>query len=199
MVSSVFTPLGITQSSYDIEQIVARGDEEALVANYDESLQVQPHHKYASQAGAALRLTVTDLGRVICALDHNALVSDSLLKSMYQPQRGTHELWGLGLQLYGEKHAIVGHDGGAFPRSGASFRFNPETGNGIGIMMAGGSEMIDPYIATWLYWETGEKQFDIRQVYHKHRWHATIVSIVGILVILFLRRHVKVFCKQSNL
>ena len=187
MRDSVFGPLQIARSSYDFDEIISRGDAQQLVSNYDENLSEHPHTRHASQAGAALKLTVEDMGRLICAFVENPLLDETLLSEMLRPQPGTFGSWGLGLELYGKDRSIGGHGGGAFPRSGASLRVNPKTGNGIGIMMAGGREMIDPHINAWMYWETGESPFDIRQVLHQHGKAALIIVILGVAGIFFFQ------------
>lgn len=164
MSDSVLRPLGMGKSGYDLPTLLTRGESDNIVDNYDQDLKSHPHKLYATQAGVSLKLTAHDLAQFISAFHHNNLLHQSSIRQIYEPQTGTFSSWALGLELYGDKKEIVGHSGGAFPRSGASFRLNPKSGNGIGIMMTGGKEMINPYINAWMYWETGENQFDIRDV-----------------------------------
>ena len=58
--------------------------------------------------------------------------------------------------------------------------------HGIGIIMTGGKEMINPYINAWMYWETGENQFDIRDVLHERSKLALVLITVGAIAILAL-------------
>lgn len=186
MSDSVLRPLGMEKSGYDLRMLVNRGESDNIVDNYDKELKSHPHKSYATHAGVSLKLTAHDLAQFISAFHHNNLLHQASIQQMYEPQPGTFSSWGLGLELYGDKKKIVGHSGGAFPRSGASFRLNPENGNGIGIIMTGGKEMINPYVNAWMYWETGENQFDIRDVLHERLKIALLLITVGAIAILGL-------------
>ena len=107
------------------------------------------------------------------------------------PQHGTNSSWGLGHTLYGATEQggfITGHGGGAFPASGAEMRVNPSTGNGI-VMVASGSQNFISHIGDdWTYWETGRKVFDIRNVVRKYAVEATVLIVIGAMIIVFWPR-----------
>lgn len=190
MTEEVLLPLAMKSSSYDIEDIIAQGRRSDLAPNYDVHLQIHPHRKYTMMAGGSLRVTASDMSKFLQAYYHQVLLSGTLVKEMIQPQPLASGIWAIGHEVYGENNSgsfIIGHGGGAFPRTGASFRVNPSTGNGIAVMMTGGSEMIDPYMNAWQYWETGTMKFDIWSVVHKRKWHVLLVYVIGLAAILVWR------------
>jgi CubicO group peptidase (beta-lactamase class C family) len=192
MKKEIFEPLGMVNTDYDISQIISNGHENDLVANYDENLKSHPHRRYANLAGVSLRITTHDLALLLKSyVTSNPVLHDSLIYEMAFPQPGTFGSWGLGHEIYSleDSFRIIGHGGGAFPRTGASCRINLTSRNGIALLMTGGTEMIDPYINEWMYWETGKKPMDVRMVLHQRKWHALILFLSGsALLIYFVKR-----------
>ncbi|MGZ8540870.1 MAG: serine hydrolase domain-containing protein [Chitinophagaceae bacterium] len=191
MKEAVLQPLGMTKSSYELEEIIATGRINDLVPNYDVAMQAHPHRRYANMAGVSLRTTPHDLALFISAYhNNNSVLNKETLKQIVMPQQGTFSTWTLGHEVYIENNAngyVIGHGGGAFPRTGASFRVNPATGNGIAVTMTGGKEMIEPLINDWIYWETGKAIFDIRNVYHNRLVHVLVLIGLGTVVIILWR------------
>lgn len=186
MKEQVLLPLGMQYATYDTEELVAQNRLNQLVPNYDSELNTHPHRKHTMMAGGSLRLTPHEMALFLQAYFHERLLTQSTIQSMLQPQPGTASTWGLGHEIYLSTAltTIAGHGGGAFPRTGASFRVNLTTRNAIAIMMTGGTEMIDPYMKAWMYWETGQYEFDIREVFHNRIQHITIVTILGAMLIV---------------
>jgi CubicO group peptidase (beta-lactamase class C family) len=191
MKEAVFQPLRMTTADYDLDTIIAHGREKDLVPNYDLDLQSQPHRRYANKAGVSLRLSAHDVGLFLSSFyNDNPVLKKETLKEMFTPRPGTYSTWGLSHEILAENGSggyIVGHGGGAFPRTGASMWVNPDTGNGIAVLMTGGEEMIDPYINDWLYWETGVVRRDVRNVLHRRGSLMVVVILVGSVVIVGLR------------
>ncbi len=191
MKEAVLQPLGMTKSSYDLDAIIAEGCTENLVTNYDVILQAHPHRRYANMAGVSLRVTPHDLAQFVTAYyNENKVLNKETLKQMITPQPGTSSSWALGHEVYIENNSggyVIGHSGGAFPRTGASMRVNPATGNGIAIMMTGGQVTINSFVNDWIYWETGKVIFDIRIVFHRRFIHALVVIGLGAIVIIIWR------------
>lgn len=185
MIEEIFHPLGLTNATFDTEQLVLERRLSQLAPNFDEHLNVHPPRKHTMMAGGSLRITAHEMGLFLQAYFTQSILSAQTIDRMLQPQPGTSFSWGLGHEIYilGQ-HKIVGHGGGAFPRTGASFRIDPASGNGIALMMTGGTESIDPYMKAWTYWETGIHEFDIREVVHSHGMRAFVVSVIGGIAIV---------------
>lgn len=194
MKENILLPLGMVQSNYEVEEIVATGRMTNLVPNYDGALQSHPHRKHTMMAGGSLRTTPADFARFLAAYHRpNGVLSQETVAQMFVPQPGTGGIWGLGHEISLSNQAgghVVGHGGGAFPRTGAAFRFNPATGNGVVVFMTGGTEMIDDYTDAWLYWETGASTFDIRNVVRKRIYHVVAATAVGcaLIILIAIRR-----------
>lgn len=185
MKEHVLQPLGMQYATYDTEELVAQNRLNQLVPNYDSELNAHPHRKHTMMAGGSLRVTPHEMALFLLAYFQEKLLRKSTIQLMLQPQPATASSWALGHEIYlnNASTSIAGHGGGAFPRTGASFRVNTSTGNAIAIMMTGGTEMIDPYMKAWIYWETGLYEFDIREVFHKRIQHIAIVIILGAVLI----------------
>ncbi|HVE61741.1 MAG TPA: serine hydrolase domain-containing protein [Chitinophagaceae bacterium] len=188
MKETVLQPLGMTRSTYDLDDIINMGTYNDLVPNYDLNLKLHPHRRYANMAGVSLRTTPHDLAQFLSAYyNENPVLGKEIIKQMVFPQPGTSLSWALGHEVYIANNSsdyIVGHGGGAFPRTGASMRVNPATGNCIAILMTGGPEMIDPLINDWIFWETGKMIFDIRNVFHNRFMHALVLIVLGTIMII---------------
>ncbi len=188
MREEVIQPLGMLKSSYDVDAIITEGRLQDLATNYDLELQPYPIRHYSNMAGVSLRSTSHDLAQLVMAYyNENSVLSKQTIQLMLMPQANTNKQWALGHTLYTQQANetyIVGHGGGAFPASGAEMRLSPATGNGIVILAAGTQGLISDLADVWTYWETGHKLFDIRNVIRKRSVHASILVIVGVVVIL---------------
>jgi CubicO group peptidase (beta-lactamase class C family) len=188
---AILVPLGMTRSNYEVEEIIASGYVDDLAPNYDLHLETQPHRKHTMMAGGSLRVTPDDFASFLTAYSRNPLLSRETILQIFQPQPGTNGSWGLGHEIYIQTdngNYIAGHGGGAFPRTGASFWINHETGNGIALLMTGGPESINNHIDAWMYWETGKIKFDVRNVFHNRLTHALVTIVVGAGIIILMRR-----------
>ena len=192
MKHAVLQPLGMTKASFDLDAIVAEGRAPDLATSYDSELNVHPQRRYTSQAGVALFVTPEDLGRFIVAYTavKNPVLSQETIKEMLKPQPATGGTWGLGQTLYVANDAggfVTGHDGGSPPGWGAMLRVNPATGNGMALMVSGGSGAINQLSHDWTYWETGKITFDARrQIVQSEIASAALVMIVGALAIVLV-------------
>lgn len=191
MTETVLRPLGMTQSGYELDALVAEGRESDLAPNYDLNLTPHPHRRYTNLAGVSLRATAHDLARLVVAYSRqNPVLTPESLKQFAAPQPGTSCSWGLGHTLYGKTDAggcVVGHGGGGFPASGAEMRVNPATGNGIVILATGTQGLISDIADVWTYWETGHKPFGFRNVVRRRGSHAIAVVVLGVVGIVLWR------------
>lgn len=201
MKEEVLQPLGMMNANYDLDSIIANGRKDKLATNFDLDMHPHPHRRYANMAGVSLLSTVHDLALLVTAYyNKNPVLTKEALEQLAIPQPGTSLSWGLGHTLYGEHsegNYILGHGGGAFPASGAEMRVNPVTGNGIVIVGSGTQGLISEIADVWIYWETGKKIFDIRNVARKHLTKALIIFIIGSIAILIWQSKMRLFSKET--
>lgn len=192
MKHTVLQPLGMTTASFDLDAIAAEGRAQDVATSYDANLKVQPQRRFSAQAGVSLYVTPNDLGRFTVAYTSgkNPVLSQETLKQMLTPQPATGGTWGLGQTLFVANDAggfVSGHDGGSPPAWGAMLRVNPATGNGMAIMVSGGSGSINQLSHDWTYWETGKVTFEARrQIVQTEIPSALLVMIVGALAIVLV-------------
>jgi CubicO group peptidase (beta-lactamase class C family) len=188
MREAILLPLGMKQSDYDVDAVIAAGRQLDLAPNYDLALQPNPHRRYTNMAGVSLRSTAHDLAQLVTAYhNENPVLTKETLQQMATPQPGTSQSWGLGHTLYTENNAggyVIGHGGGAFPASGAEMRLNPATGDGMVLLATGTQGLISELSDAWTYWETGKKAFDIRNIVHKRLVHALAAIVLGATAII---------------
>lgn len=193
MKHAVLQPLGMTNSSFDLDAIAAEGRTHDVATSYDSELNIQPQRRFSAQAGVSLYVTPNDLGRFAVAYTSgkNPVLSQETLKQMLTPQPATGETWGLGQTLFVANDAggfVAGHDGGSPPAWGAMLRVNPATGNGMALMVSGGRGAINQLGHDWTYWETGKITFDARrQIVQNEIVPASLVLILGALAIVVIR------------
>ena len=192
MTQTVLRPLGMYKSGYDLDTIIAAGREHHLAANYDMELKIYPHRRYTNLAGVALRSTAHDLALLASAYyNENPVLTKESLKHFSMPQPATAETWGLGHTLYGKNSNgdfLLGHGGGAFPASGSEMRIDPTSGNAIIITATGTQGLISEIADVWVYWDTGRKPFDIRNVVRKRLVHVSVAIVLGVAVILLYQK-----------
>lgn len=167
MKEAVLQPLGMTQSSFDLDAIVQEGRKANLASAFDRDLQAQPHRRYAAPAAVALHATASDLARFAQAFTRpNRVLEGETMRQMFSPQQGTSGTWGLGHTLFAENGAgghVVGHSGGTYPAWGAMLRVNPATGNAMVLVVSGGSGALNRLPHDWIYWETGAVTAEARR------------------------------------
>ncbi len=192
MKEAVLQPLGMTKSSFDLDTIVAEGRAQDLATSFDRELKPHPHRRYTAKAAVSLRATPHDLGQFVRAYTgENPALKQETLKQLMTPQPGTSATWGLGQALFVENDVgghVVGHDGGAFPATGASVRVNPATGNGFVLMASGGRGATNQLSHDWVYWETGKVTFEARrQIAQKRLASASVAIILGAIALALWR------------
>lgn len=188
MKEAVLQPLGMTRASFDLDAIVSEGREHDLAPNFDPGLTPQPRRRYTVTSAVALYATADDMAQFARAFaGENPVLGQQTLKQMMTPQQGTGGTWGLGLTLFVENDAggyVIGHDGGAYPASGAMVRMNPATGNGFVLMVSGSQGAANQLGHDWVYWETGTLTFEARrQTIYDRIVPASVAIILGAVVI----------------
>jgi len=188
MKQQILKPLGMDQSSYNVDSLISEGRTKDLAPNFDLELNSLPHRHYTNMAGVSLRTTTHDLALLAAAYHlENDVLSKETISQMLSPQPQTDSTWGLGHRLYGVNNQgkfIAGHMGATFPASGAEIRLNPSTGNAIVILASGTQSYISSLAEDWQYWETGKKYFDIRNVlFGRWKQYLTVILIVIVFIL----------------
>ncbi|HYI10171.1 MAG TPA: serine hydrolase domain-containing protein [Thermoanaerobaculia bacterium] len=188
MRDAVLQPLGMRQSSYELDAVKPR-----LAPAYDRKLVPQPHQRHAAPAGVALYATPRDLARFALAFTRdNAVLTRSTMQTMLQPQPATGGTWALGHTLYASDEAgnvVTGHSGGTLPAWGAMLRVNPASGNAMVLVASGGSGSLNRLPHDWVWWETGVMTEEgKRQALYDAARPAIAAIVIGSTIVLWLRR-----------
>jgi CubicO group peptidase (beta-lactamase class C family) len=188
MKAAVLQPLGMTKASFDLDAIAAEGRAQDLAPNFDRDLRPHPHRRYTAMAAVSLRVTPHDVAQLLLAYTRaNPVLKPKTLKQMLTPQPGTGGRWGLSHTLYVENGAggyVAGHDGGAFPASGAMLLVNPATGDGFALLVSGSAGATNQLPHDWIYWGTGKLTFEARRQTAQNRIApASVTMVVGAIVI----------------
>ena len=192
MKHEVLKPMGMKESTFDFEELEAKGHIKDIAPSFDQNLQVQPHRRHVSQAGVGFYVTPADLALLAKAYyKENPVLKPETLKLMMTPQPATGGTWGLGQTLFVENGSggyIVGHDGGSPPAWGAWFRVNPATGNGMVMTVSGGNGALNQLAHDWVYWETGQVTREAKmQKFQDRMLPAAIAIVLGALLIAVWR------------
>jgi hypothetical protein len=83
---------------------------------------------------------------------------------MRKPQATLHgiDIWGLGTILYAPTASgdfVFGHDGANEPAINASVRVNPDTNDGIVVLVTGSQTLASTLGSHWVFWQTGLPDF----------------------------------------
>lgn len=167
MVQTVFGPLGMTRSTYLLD------DQAANVAEfYDTDGSRATHYRFSALAAASLYTSAGDMSRFIAAHTRGpngepvgrGVLSAETLTAMRQPhasQMGA-DIWGLGVMLYAPNNAgsfIIGHDGSNDPAINTTVRLDPATGDGIVLLETGNKTRATQLAGEWVFWSVGEVDF----------------------------------------
>lgn len=164
MQSAILNPLGMTNSSYKIDEAIMNNSS----LEYDSFGDEIDFELFTAQAAAGLHTTIEDFTRFAYAslFDHkdnkkyNTVLKDKTLKEMMKPAPVSNDSYGLGYQVQkipNTSYTLKGH-GGANSGWHAFFRVNPETNDGFIMITNGGSgyNIYTQIFCDWIQWKTGE-------------------------------------------
>ncbi|MCZ6828615.1 MAG: serine hydrolase [Gammaproteobacteria bacterium] len=160
MQEAVFTPLGMSRSSY---QYLAELDN--IAGSYERSGEPAPLYQYAAKSATALVASAADLTRFSLAqLRVDAPLTASSISAMREPlgRKLGMPIWGAGVMLYhptGQGDYVFGHDGANDPSINASVRVNPNTGDAIVSLSTGPAYLASRLAYQWGLWATGYPDF----------------------------------------
>jgi len=151
-------PLGMSRSSY---RFLGNLENASLSYNVDGS--VAPTFQYASPAATGFASTASDLSKLVEALVKRpeALpLKSATVEAMREPHgfmMGA-AVWGLGTILFVQApngDYVFGHDGANDPAINATLRINPETSDGIVMLVSGHPTLASNIGSEWVLWQTG--------------------------------------------
>ena len=168
MRSAVFVPLGMTRSTYSLEDASTTN----VAEFYDVDGTPAIHYRFTSLAATSLYTSAADVTRFIQAhaIGSNGepagrgVLAPGTLEEMRRPhasQLGA-DIWGLGTMLYAGNNAggfVIGHDGNNDPAINTAARLDPATGNGVVVLETGNRLLATTMAGEWLFWRTGNVDF----------------------------------------
>lgn len=190
----VLEPVGMSRSSYTY-----LGNEENVSPSYHPDGSLAPTFQYASPAATGFASTGNDLTKLASSLletgDSIPLTPDTI-EAMREPHgflMGSG-IWGLGTILYAQSSGgdfVFGHDGANDPAINSTLRLNPETRDGIVVLVSGHPSLASNIGSEWVLWQTGRP--DILQT-EKALKSALVPILAGALIVilavfLWSRRH----------
>lgn len=160
----ILEPLGMRDSTFEPEDVAAG----ALAVFYDTDGTPAPHYRFTARAAAGLYTSAADLTRFLQAQlpgpdgapPGRGVLEPVTLEAMREPQAtvlGT-DIWGLGVMLYapnGRGDFVIGHEGSNSPAINTSVRLDPDTGDGIVLLITGSETLASELGGEWVLWHTG--------------------------------------------
>lgn len=167
MTQTIFTPLGMTRSTYILDEPAAN-----VAEFYDVDGSPATHFRFASLAATSLYTSAGDMARLIAAHTGSptgepagrGVLSPETLQAMRKPhaaQMGA-DIWGLGVMLYAPNNNgdfIIGHDGDNEPAINTAVRLDPATGDGFVLLETGNDLMATRLGGEWVFWTSGKVDF----------------------------------------
>ncbi len=198
MTENVFLPLGMTRSTYILEE------PEANVAEiYDTDGSRATRFNFTSLAATSLYTSAGDMARLVAAHSPGpkgepagrGVLKPETLRAMRRPEASTMgvDIWGLGVMLYAPNNAgdfVIGHDGDNEPAINTAVRLDPATGNGIVLLETGTEALATKLAGQWVLWATGKLDFlmvtmELKQIL---TWSAIAAGVAFLSVFLVVWR-----------
>lgn len=162
---AVFSPLGMTGSAFVLDE-ARRG---RVVPFHDAAGRRATHFTFTATAAASLYTSAADLTRFLQAQVAGAngeppgrgVLTPETVHSMRLPEAHSlgFAIWGLGTILYAPNAAggyIVGHDGSNEPAINTAARIDPDTGDGLIVLLTGARTLATEIGGEWVFWKVGE-------------------------------------------
>ncbi|MDO9223892.1 MAG: serine hydrolase domain-containing protein [Caulobacter sp.] len=162
MTQAVFAPLGMTRSTYVLEDAPTN-----LAEFYDVDGSITTHYRFTALAAASLYTSAADMTRLVAAYRPGpngepagrGVLKPGTLAAMRKPEAKQYgaDVWGLGTILYAPNNRgdfIIGHDGNNEPAINTAVRMDPATGDGIVILETGNRLLATELGGEWVFWTT---------------------------------------------
>ena len=164
MKDAVFTPLGMTHSTYTWDETSVG----ALAEFYNRDSTRANHYRYTALAATSLYTSLADLelffqahlpGKNSEPIGRDVITPENvrMMRKPHAQQMGL-DIWGLGTVLYAmtdDYDFIIGHDGKSTPPVNTAVRLNPKTGDGIIVLETGNPRLATKLASEWVFWKTG--------------------------------------------
>lgn len=164
MKQAVFMPLGMSRSTYVLEEPAAN-----VAEFYDVDGSRATHFRFSSLAATSLYTSAGDMARFIAAHTGGrngepagrGVLSAETLDAMRKPHAAEFgvDIWGLGVVLYAPNNKgdfIIGHDGTNDPAVNTTVRLDPATGDGIVLLETGNKVLATQIGGEWVFWSSGK-------------------------------------------
>lgn len=162
MKSEIFEPLGMTSSTFLINEV----DEEDISECFKNNGEIVPYREFTALAAASLFTSFSDMTKFVKVFLKdsngepftNTLISDQTILSMRKLQTSSNK-YGLGTMLFAKTESgdfIFGHDGYNMPAVNTTVRINPETNSGIIIFSTGSFGIASSLGNDWVKWQINQ-------------------------------------------
>ena len=178
------------------------GTMENASKSYDEIGEPATMYRYASSAATGFASTAADMALFLQAqlpgrVAANPLQADTIA-AMRDPQASIlgFGIWGLGTMLYAPTATgdfVFGHGGQNDPTINTEARVNPDTGDGIVVLVSGSQSLATILGFHWVFWQTGLPDFlgvvpEIQRAMTAFLAGAAVILILAIAGALWFRR-----------
>lgn len=158
---SVLEPLEMSRSSYAFLD-----DLNNASPSFNDDGTLAPTYQYASAAATGFASSASDLSKLVEALlvQNDTPFDAGTVAAMREPHGFVlgAGIWGLGTMLYAETSNgdfVFGHDGANDPAINTSVRLNPETSDGLILLVSGHPSLATKVGSEWVLWQTGYPDF----------------------------------------
>jgi CubicO group peptidase (beta-lactamase class C family) len=159
---TILQPLGMSRSGY-----YYLPDIENAAKSYDQAGRPAVSYRYASKAATGFNTTASDMTRFVLAqlpVSGDKPLSQATIEAMRKPHGKSQgiDIWGLGTMLYAPTESgdfVFGHDGANEPAINTAVRVNPDTNDGIVVLVTGSQTLASTLASHWVFWQTGLPDF----------------------------------------
>lgn len=197
---TLLAPIGMNRSNYKY-----LGTQDNISLSFYADGSIAPTYKYASAAATAFSSTASELSKLVLALskEENSLIEANTLEAMLEPHGFLFGsgIWGLGTMLYVKSNSgnyVFGHDGANDPAINSSVRINPETSDGIIILVSGNPILATNIGSEWVLWQTGHPDFLSTEDVIKSALYPTLIGVVLIFLLSIIRAKANHFLSKST-
>lgn len=184
---AILEPVGMSRSSFAF-----LGKLKNVSSSYDIDGSVAPTFQYASPAATGFASSASDLAKLaklILVGNDGVPLKSTTIEAMRKPHGFVmgSGIWGLGTILYvqtSDGDHVFGHDGVNDPAINSTVRMNPETSDGIVLLVSGHPSLASNIGSEWVLWQTGYPDF----LQTERALRSAVIPILagGLLVILLV-------------
>lgn len=186
---AVLDPLGMGRSTY-----VYLGDLENRTPSFNRDGSVAPTYRYASNAATGLSSSAADLTELVRALTtaDGLTLEPATIRAMREPYGFVFGagIWGLGTMLYVETpdgDFVFGHDGANDPALNTTVRINPDSADGLIVLVSGHPTLASNIGSEWVLWQTGYPDFLSTGKAFESAVLPMLIGSLGILLLVLLQ------------